>query len=145
MECQYSAAFVSFMPSTSVQSIVAVGHGTNAAFRIGRPHAVLPKRRYAANLVTSTSPIMMTGPDGGREGGKGDSGSVPINAPSAVLLLVSSVLAIASIGCVFELSGGKPTYGPTATSGILAASLPGFIFTFYAAVRKGQQEAMDDP
>lgn len=89
---------------------------------------------------------MMTNPSGGgREGGKGDPSSVPINAPSVVLLLTSSVLAIASIGCVFELSGGRPTYGPTITFAILAFSLPGFLFTFYAAIRKGQQEAMDDP
>lgn len=71
--------------------------------------------------------------------------SPPINAPSAVLLLSSSVLAIASVGCVFELTGGHPTYGAKITSAILAVSLPGFLFLFYSAIRKGQQEALDDP
>lgn len=69
----------------------------------------------------------------------------PINAPSVVLLLSSSVLAIASIGCVFELSSGHPTYGSTFTSVVLAISLPSFLFLYYAAIRKGQQEALDDP
>lgn len=72
-------------------------------------------------------------------------GGPPINAPSSVLLLTSSVLAISSIGCVFELSGGHPTYGSQLTCVILAGSLPGFLFFFYAAIRKGQQEALDDP
>lgn len=72
-------------------------------------------------------------------------GGPPINAPSSVLLLTSSVLAIASIGSVFELTGGHPTYGTQLTSAILAVSLPGFLFLFYAAIRKGQQEAIDDP
>lgn len=71
--------------------------------------------------------------------------SPPINAPSGFLLLSSSVLAIATVGCVFELTGGHPTYGPNLTSAILAVSLPGFLFLFYAAIRKGQQEALDDP
>lgn len=79
------------------------------------------------------------------KGNGSSSGNVPVNAPSVVLLLTSSVLAIASIGCVFELSGGKPTYGPTVTSAILALSAPGFLFFFYAAIRKGQQEALEDP
>lgn len=88
-------------------------------------------QRYAPkfNIVT---PIQMEG-------------NVPINAPSAVLLLSSSVLAIASIGCVFELTSGHPQYGQTITSAVLAFSLPGFLFLFYSAIRKGQQEALDDP
>ena len=71
--------------------------------------------------------------------------SPPINAPSGLLLLTSSILAIASVGCVFELTGGHPMYGSTVTSGILAVSLPSFLFLFYSAIRKGQQEAEDDP
>lgn len=68
----------------------------------------------------------------------------PINLPSPVLLLSSSVLAIASIGSVFELTGGHPTLGPQLTAAILVAALPGFLFLFYAAIRKGQQESLDD-
>lgn len=68
----------------------------------------------------------------------------PINAPSGVLLLSSSVLAIAAIGCVFELTGGHPTYGFNVTAGILTVSLPSFLFLFYAAIKKGQIEALED-
>lgn len=68
----------------------------------------------------------------------------PIDAPSGILLLMSSVLAIASVGSVFELTGGHPTYGTQVTAIILAVSLPGFLFLFYSAIRKGQQEALDD-
>eukprot|EP00177_Eucheuma_denticulatum_P007082 GFKZ01012879.1.p2 GENE.GFKZ01012879.1~~GFKZ01012879.1.p2 ORF type:complete len:132 (-),score=13.16 GFKZ01012879.1:47-442(-) len=71
-------------------------------------------------------------------------GAPPIDAPSGVLLLLSSVLAIASVGCVFELAGGNPQYGVTFTGGVLAVSLPGFLFLFYSAIRKGQQEAAED-
>lgn len=69
----------------------------------------------------------------------------PIDAPSSILLLSSSVMAIASVGSVFELTGGKPMYGATVTSVILTVALPSFLFLFYAAIRKGQQEALDDP
>lgn len=69
----------------------------------------------------------------------------PINLPSGVLLLSSSVLAIASIGCVFELSSGHPTNGVPFTAAVLTFSLPTFLFLFYSAVRKGQLEALEDP
>lgn len=68
----------------------------------------------------------------------------PIDAPSGVLLLSSSVLAIATIGCIFELTGGHPTYGFNVTAGILTVSLPSFLFLFYAAIKKGQIEALED-
>lgn len=71
-------------------------------------------------------------------------GSVPVNLPSGLLLAVSSVLAIASVGCVFELSSGHPQYGVPLTTGILAFSLPGFLALFYAAIRKGQAEAEEE-
>lgn len=69
----------------------------------------------------------------------------PINAPSTLLLLTSCVFAIATVGCTFELSGGHPQYGQNLTAGIFVVSLPTFIFMFYAAIKKGQQEALDDP
>jgi hypothetical protein len=70
---------------------------------------------------------------------KGPSKTLPV--PSGVLLLISSVLAIASVGCIFELSGGHPQYGNAVTASILAVSLPGFLYLFAAAIRKGQEEA----
>ncbi len=74
----------------------------------------------------------------------GGNDGVPINAPSGVLLAVSSILAIASVGCVFELAGGHPQYGQSLTAGILVVSFPLFLGLFYAAIRKGQAEAEED-
>uniref|UniRef100_A0A7S1EUA5 Uncharacterized protein n=1 Tax=Timspurckia oligopyrenoides TaxID=708627 RepID=A0A7S1EUA5_9RHOD len=65
----------------------------------------------------------------------------PINLPSYVLLLSSSFLAIASIGCIFELASGTPQYGTTTTSAILLFSFPSFAFLFYAALQKGKAES----
>ena len=70
---------------------------------------------------------------------------VPMDAPSSVLLLASNVRAIASVGCVFELSGGKPTYEPTVTVSILYFSFPVFLFLFYTVIRKRQKDALEDP
>ncbi|KAA8491208.1 hypothetical protein FVE85_9503 [Porphyridium purpureum] len=64
----------------------------------------------------------------------------PINLPSGVLLMFSSVLAIASVGSVFELSSGHPQYGTPVTAAILAASFPGFLFMFWATLQKGKAE-----
>lgn len=122
---------------TEMKGYPQIAHSKNGFFQGG----FLRTNRCRTNTGIVPRRVTMTGGDGE----KGGSNNVPINLPSIVLLLTSSVLAIASIGCVFELSDGKPTYGSTATIGILALSLPGFLFTFYAAIRKGQQEALEDP
>lgn len=148
MENYFQVAFVPTAPRVSFRtasSFTQTGHETVSVLRSMRPRFDYLKDRRVGETQRSMAPMKMTNPGGGREGGNGNAGNVPINAPSFVLLLTSSVLAIASIGCVFELSGGQPTYGPTVTYAILAFSLPGFLYTFYAAVRKGQQEALDDP
>jgi hypothetical protein len=88
-------------------------------------HSVIPKR---ARLGPAPAISMDNSPK-----------TIPV--PSGVLLLVSSVLAIASVGCVFELSGGHPQYGTAVTGGILVVALPGFLYLFAAAIRKGQEEA----
>jgi hypothetical protein len=64
---------------------------------------------------------------------------VPI--PAYGYLGISSVLAIASIGCVFELSSGKPQYGSALTTVILLLSLPSFLATFWLALQKGRHES----
>lgn len=133
---------MAFVSSTGLfHQVVTVFHGARCAQSFQREvalqHNHVMKPFAVRPYIAQPSPrvIRMSGEKGGP----------PINAPSSVLLLTSSVLAIASIGCVFELSSGHPTYGQTLTSAILTGSFPGFIFFFYAAVRKGQQEAMDDP
>lgn len=61
--------------------------------------------------------------------------------PAYGYLGISSVLAIAAIGCVFELSSGNPQYGAVWTSVILLMSLPGFLATFWLALQKGRHES----
>lgn len=71
---------------------------------------------------------------------KNDTSAV-LPVPSAVLLLTSSVLAIAAIGCVFELSSGHPQYGTKLTSAILLVAGPAFPYLFWQAIRKGRAES----
>lgn len=47
----------------------------------------------------------------------------------------SCVAAIAAVGSIFELASGQPDLGTTATSAILALSIPLCGFLFYAAVK----------
>jgi len=54
---------------------------------------------------------------------------------SGILLLLSCVAAIASVGCVFELSSGVPQLGSTNTSIILGISIPLTLITFILAVK----------
>jgi hypothetical protein len=61
--------------------------------------------------------------------------------PAYGYLGISSVLAIAAIGSVFELSSGKPQYGVVFTASVLALSLPGFLATFWLALEKGRDES----
>lgn len=53
---------------------------------------------------------------------------------SSILLLVCCVAAIASVGCIFELSSGMPELGQTNTAIILAISIPLTIVSFVLAV-----------
>ncbi|MBL1209076.1 MAG: hypothetical protein FWJ34_04940 [Geminocystis sp. GBBB08] len=53
---------------------------------------------------------------------------------SGVLLLVSCITAIASVGSVFELTSGVPQLGQTNTTIILAISVPLTIISFFLAV-----------
>jgi len=57
---------------------------------------------------------------------------------SGIFLLGSCVAAIASVGCIFELSYGEPELGTLATGSILAASIPLGCLLFYAAVRSAK-------
>lgn len=64
-----------------------------------------------------------------------------LNVPSGILLGASSVMAISTVGCIFELTSGHPQYGYRLTAAILAASAPAFLFLFSAAIQKGRAEA----
>lgn len=64
--------------------------------------------------------------------------------PAGVLLGASSILAIASVGCLFELGSGHPQYGTGLTAGILAGAGPGFVVLFAQAIKKGRAEAEED-
>ncbi|KAL9182579.1 hypothetical protein ACHAXT_013231 [Thalassiosira profunda] len=55
------------------------------------------------------------------------------------------VLAIASTGSLFEITGGGPTtlgFGPTAA--LAAVGLPLSLFLIYAAILKGAAETEED-
>lgn len=54
---------------------------------------------------------------------------------SQLLLGVAVVLAIAFVGCIFELSSGTPKWGAPLTWGILVTSLPLTIWLFVSAVK----------
>mmetsp|Transcript_25872 Transcript_25872/g.40598 ORF Transcript_25872/g.40598 Transcript_25872/m.40598 type:complete len:151 (+) Transcript_25872:92-544(+) len=64
----------------------------------------------------------------------------PIDLPSPILLSTSMVLAISSIGSLFELSGGTPKLGFAVTAVITALGLPISVFLIYAAILKGAAE-----
>ncbi|KAG5175576.1 hypothetical protein JKP88DRAFT_347184 [Tribonema minus] len=70
--------------------------------------------------------------------------SYPIDFPAYGLLSLSTVVAIAFVGSIFEVAGPSPLLGYVPTYIIGALSLPGFIFLFYAAIKKGQAEAEED-
>ncbi len=53
---------------------------------------------------------------------------------SGLLLLLSSVAAIACVGSIFELSSGVPQLGQINTTIILALSIPLSIVSFVLAV-----------
>mmetsp|Transcript_23254 Transcript_23254/g.35033 ORF Transcript_23254/g.35033 Transcript_23254/m.35033 type:complete len:218 (-) Transcript_23254:264-917(-) len=64
----------------------------------------------------------------------------PIDLPSPILLATSMVLAISSIGSLFELAGGTPKLGFAVTAAITALGLPISVFLIYAAILKGSAE-----
>mmetsp|Transcript_26200 Transcript_26200/g.56480 ORF Transcript_26200/g.56480 Transcript_26200/m.56480 type:complete len:197 (-) Transcript_26200:321-911(-) len=70
--------------------------------------------------------------------------SYPINLPSPILLATSMVLAISSIGSLFELAGGNPKIGFAATAALAALGLPLSAFLIYAAILKGAAESEED-
>ncbi|CAM9619561.1 unnamed protein product [Discosporangium mesarthrocarpum] len=69
----------------------------------------------------------------------------PIDLPAYLLLSLSTVLAIAFVGCIFEAtSAPTPQLGYPLTYLIGILSLPSFLFLFYAAIKKGQAEAEEE-
>jgi hypothetical protein len=68
----------------------------------------------------------------------------PLDVPSPILLASSMVLAIATTGSIFELSGGHPVLGMIPSVGIIVTGLPLCFFLFYAAIKKGIAETDED-
>eukprot|EP00640_Fibrocapsa_japonica_P004489 CAMPEP_0113934566 /NCGR_PEP_ID=MMETSP1339-20121228/1887_1 /TAXON_ID=94617 /ORGANISM="Fibrocapsa japonica" /LENGTH=127 /DNA_ID=CAMNT_0000936425 /DNA_START=217 /DNA_END=600 /DNA_ORIENTATION=+ /assembly_acc=CAM_ASM_000762 len=64
--------------------------------------------------------------------------------PAYLYLVVSCVVAIAFIGTIFEVSGGKPLLGFPLTWAIMVASGPGFLYLFYCSLKRGQIEEKED-
>jgi hypothetical protein len=57
---------------------------------------------------------------------------------SGLCLLGSCISAIASVGCVFELSSGNPELGTAVTGTILAIAVPLTAVLFAVAVRNSE-------
>jgi len=70
--------------------------------------------------------------------------SIPLDVPSPLLLASSIIIAIISVGSLFDLLGGSPSLGFAPSAGIALVGLPVCFFLFYAAIVKGQKETEDD-
>jgi hypothetical protein len=57
---------------------------------------------------------------------------------SGLCLLGSCISAIASIGCIFELTSGNPELGTLVTGAILAIAVPLTAILFVVAVRNAE-------
>lgn len=68
----------------------------------------------------------------------------PIDAPSPILLSSSMLLAIGSVGTIFELVGGSPMMGVIPSALFALVGLPSCLFLFYAAIKKGTAETEED-
>ncbi|CAM9350427.1 unnamed protein product [Phaeothamnion confervicola] len=75
---------------------------------------------------------------------KGSIEAYPIDLPAYALLGLSTVVAIAFVGCIFEAFSPTPVLGYVPTYAVGVLSLPGFLFLFYAAIKKGQAESEED-
>jgi len=69
---------------------------------------------------------------------------VPLDIPSPILLSSAMVLAIASVGSIFELVGGSPQLGFIPSAALALLGSPLCIFLFYAAIMKGNAETLAD-
>jgi len=68
----------------------------------------------------------------------------PIDAPSPILLSSSMLLAITSVGSIFELIGGSPMMGFIPSVLFALVGVPSCLFLFYAAIKKGAAETEAD-
>jgi len=87
-----------------------------------------PQKAVVSNNASSSSAV------------EDEATSYPIDLPSPILLATSMVLAISSIGSLFELTGGTPKLGFGVTAAISAIGLPLSVFLIYAAILKGAAE-----
>mmetsp|Transcript_25871 Transcript_25871/g.40596 ORF Transcript_25871/g.40596 Transcript_25871/m.40596 type:complete len:150 (+) Transcript_25871:543-992(+) len=103
---------------------------TNAAkAKVVEQQTTAPAPEAPAAVVTSNAVVE-----------KEELQAYPIDLPSPILLSTSMVLAISSIGSLFELSGGTPKLGFAVTAVITALGLPISVFLIYAAILKGAAE-----
>lgn len=100
----------------------------------GAPPREVPARRSPAEAAPA--------PDAPAPAGAAR--AYPVDLPSPVLLGTSMVLAISSIGSLFELAGGAPKIGLAPTAALVAIGLPLSLFLIYAAILKGAAETAED-
>eukprot|EP00903_Cladosiphon_okamuranus_P010953 g10345.t1 len=127
-----------FLTPTTARKAAASDDETETAEATPEPRATVPEDLdYYDGLVGEQPGAAM----GGRNEPTSD---YPIPLPSYLLLALATVLSIAFTGSIFEVTGGHPELGYTATYIIGTLSLPGFIFLFYAAIKKGKAEVEED-
>jgi len=100
-------------------------------------------RTFDTHLLASNDNDNDNGNDNGNDIDE-SSNDYPLDLPSPVLLASSMVIAIASTGSIFELSGGSPVIGVVPSVAIAVAGIPTCLFLFYAAIKKGIAETEAD-
>mmetsp|Transcript_22049 Transcript_22049/g.44607 ORF Transcript_22049/g.44607 Transcript_22049/m.44607 type:complete len:188 (-) Transcript_22049:632-1195(-) len=154
-----ASAFAPTRPSVPVRSpfravVVAPSSSSSSSAAAAVARAASPSRLRAEGAdddegAASTAPVPSEGvvePSAAtpakveEEDGK----DYPLDVPSPILLASSMILAIASIGSIFELGGGNPSNGFATSAAISALGLPSCLFLFYAAIKKGAAETEED-
>mmetsp|Transcript_2254 Transcript_2254/g.2900 ORF Transcript_2254/g.2900 Transcript_2254/m.2900 type:complete len:199 (+) Transcript_2254:105-701(+) len=93
----------------------------------------------ATTTGTSSSPVSSG------SGSTAQAADYPLNVPSPLLLASTIILAIASVGSLFDLTSGNGTqFGFGVTAAIAALGLPLSLFLFYASIKKAIAETDED-
>eukprot|EP00979_Chaetoceros_neogracilis_P013004 scaffold3606_cov276-Chaetoceros_neogracile.AAC.2 len=138
------------IPSSKSSFLVSITTTTTSISKQTPIDNVNPYARTSRNNRTFNSSHLQSSNDDENNNNKNDSNTItkindyPLDVASPVLLASSMVLAIASTGSIFELSGGSPVLGFAPSVGITVLGIPLCFFLFYAAIKKGIAETEAD-
>ena len=129
-----------FTVCTSSSSVI-----TKQSTTIFKYTAASNARASSSASSTTTGTHLLASNENDNDNDNDDSSNdYPLEIPSPVLLATSMVLAIASTGSIFELSGGSPVVGVGPSVAIAVTGIPTCFFLFYAAIKKGIAETEAD-